>query len=123
MSDVILEKVNSAVKKAAMEAAMKELRNQIETVYDPWDASFRDDEQKELQIGNENYDAFRSNMENRWFWKDYLIFFQTEKSHETRHYFYNQAVDQLELDPQAQDDETDLLTLSKERGMNLKYQF
>ena len=117
MSEEILEKVNSAVKKAAM----KELSNQIETVYKPWNASFKNEEQKEIQIGNENYDAYKSNLENSCY--SDCNFFQTQKSHKTRHYFYKQAVVKLKLDHLAESDETDLHTLTKERGLKIHFNF
>ena len=57
MSGAILEKVNDAVKKAAT----KELEYQFETVYKPWHHSFANEKEKRIKLGNENYDAFRSN--------------------------------------------------------------
>ena len=113
MSNEILEKVNSAVKKVAM----KELSKQVETVYKPWNESFEDEKQKKVKIGNENYDAYKSNNSGD--------FFQTEKSHETRNYFYKQAVRQRGFDHKAYRDESKLVTLSKERGLNspLRYLF
>lgn len=111
MSNVILEKVNSAVKKVAM----KELSNQVETVYKAWNESFEDEKQKKVEIGNENYDAYKSNNSGN--------FFQTEKSHETRNYFYKQAVRQRGFDHKAYCDESKLVTLSKERGLNFPFQY
>jgi len=112
MSPVMLEKVNSAVNKTAMKAAMRELRKQIKTVYKPW--SSKSEEQKKIQIDNENYDAFKFRLENDDYeYNDYLSF-KTEKSHDTRHYFHKQAVDQLGLDPLKPDGESDVHTLTKD---------
>ena len=62
MSDAILEQISNAVKKAAnkaaTEAATKELSKQVETVYKPWNESFGGQEQKEIKMGNDNYDAY-----------------------------------------------------------------
>ena len=60
-------------------------------------------------MGDDNYDAYKCRPYGN-------TFFNTDKSHETRHYFYKQAVSKSGFDPLARFDETELFTLSKEQG-------
>jgi len=120
MSDVMLENVNSAVKNAAMKAAKEELSNQIKSVYKPGPS--KNEEQEKIQIDNENYDAYKStleeldleNLECEVIDEHEYFVFKTEKSHETRRYFYKKAVDQLGFDHLASYSKSELVTLSKD---------